>query len=113
MKLTIRCVLVQLGVFHGFSCVASANRKLQIVESCLRGMHASAISLVLRAVYRLFRTVYLDADVQQGSSLDEGSGWIVIIATVFVGGLHFSLSPSLAIPVGGVTGIIWYAVASG
>jgi chromate transport protein ChrA len=101
-----------LWLYVGFMGLWSTIRRLQIVKSCLRGMHASAVGLVFTAVYRLFKIGYLDRDVQQGSSLDEGPWWIVIIATAFVGGLHFNLSPPLAILVGGVMGMIWYAVAS-
>jgi chromate transport protein ChrA len=73
-------------------------------------MHATAVGLVFTAVYRLFRIGYLDADIQQGSSLDADPWWIVIIATAFVGGMHFSLAPPFAILLGGAMGMVWYGV---
>ena len=101
-----------IWLYVGFMGLWSTMRRLQVVRSCLRGMHATAVGLVFTAVYRLFRIGYLDAKESQGSSLDADPWWIVIIATAFVGGMHFGLSPPLAIILGGVMGLIWYGVVS-
>lgn len=100
-----------MWLYVGFMGLWSTVRKLQVVRSCLRGMHATAVGLVFTAVYRLFRIGYLDAN-SQGSSLDSDPWWIVIIATAFVGGMHFGLAPPLAIVLGGAMGMVWYGVTS-
>lgn len=100
-----------LWLHIGFMGLWSTVRKRQVVRSCLRGMHATAVGLVFTAVYRLYRIGYLDAQ-SQGSSLDSDPWWIVIIATAFVGGKHFGLAPPLAIVLGGVMGLVWYGVTS-
>lgn len=100
-----------IWLYVGFMGLWSTMRKLQVVRSGLRGMHATAVGLVFTAVYRLFRIGYLDAN-SQGSSLDTDPWWIVIIATAFVGGMHFGLAPPLAILLGGVMGMVWYGVTS-
>ncbi|KAM3421965.1 putative chromate transport protein [Cercospora zeina] len=94
----------------GQLAVWSSIRKLHAVRSALRGIHATAVGLVFTAVYRLFQIGYLDADVRNGGSLSRDPWWVVIVATSFVGGQHFKLSPPLAILLGGAMGLIWYAV---
>jgi chromate transport protein ChrA len=99
-----------IWLYVGFMGLWSTMRRLPIVRSCLRGMHATAVGLVFTAVYRLFKIGYLDANAQQGSSLDVDPWWIVIIATAFIGGMHFGLAPPFAILLGGAMGMIWYGV---
>ncbi|PIB00724.1 hypothetical protein CB0940_02187 [Cercospora beticola] len=94
----------------GQLAVWSSIRKIQAVRSALRGIHATAVGLVFTAVYRLFQIGYLDADVRNGGSLSRDPWWVVIVATAFVGGMHFQLSPPLAILLGAVMGLIWYAI---
>ncbi|KAF2214270.1 hypothetical protein CERZMDRAFT_95547 [Cercospora zeae-maydis SCOH1-5] len=94
----------------GQLAVWSSIRKIQAVRSALRGIHATAVGLVFTAVYRLFQIGYLDADVRNGGSLSRDPWWVVIVATSFVGGRHFKLSPPLAILLGAAMGLIWYAV---
>lgn len=36
---------------------------------------------------------------------------VVVLATSFVGGMHFGVNPPMAIVIGAVMGLIWYAVA--
>jgi chromate transport protein ChrA len=86
-------------------------RKLQAVRACLRGVHAAAVGLVFTAVYRLFEQGYLDNEVQSGGSLGRDPWWVVIVATAFVGGLHFNLAPPLAIILGATMGLVQYGVA--
>ena len=85
-------------------------RKIQAVRAALRGVHAAAVGLVFTAVYRLFEIGYLDENVQSGGSLSRDPWWIVIVATSFVGGLNFKVPPPLAIIIGAIMGLIWYAV---
>lgn len=85
-------------------------RKMQAIRSALRGVHAAAVGLVFTAVYRLFEIGYLDENVQTGGSLSRDPWWIVIVATSFVGGMYFKLSPPLATVLGAAMGLVWYAV---
>lgn len=98
--------------FHtGTMGLWSTLRKIQAVRAGLRGIHAAAVGLVFTAVYRLFEIGYLDAEIQSGGSLSRDPWWVVIIATAFVGGLNFKLSPPMAIVLGAVMGLIQYGVA--
>ena len=99
-----------LWIHTSFIGLWSSIRKYQVVRAALRGVHASAVGLVFTAVYRLFVIGYLDADTPEGGSLMRDPWWVVIVATSFVGGLHFRLSPPGAIVVGAVMGLIWYGV---
>ena len=82
------------------------------MRACLRGIHATAVGLVYTAVYRLFEIGYLDEDVQSGGSLSRDPWWVVIVASSFVGGMYFKLSPPLAIVLGATMGLIRYGVVS-
>lgn len=98
--------------FHtGTMGIWSIVRKIHAVRACLRGIHAAAVGLVFTAVYRLFEVGYLDAKVQSGGSLSRDPWWVVTTATTFVGGLHFKLSPPMAIVLGAIMGLIQYGVA--
>ena len=99
-----------LWLHTGFMGLWSTVRKIQAVRACLRGMHAAAVGLVFTAVYRLFEIGYLDKDLQNGGSLSTDPWWVVIVATSFVGGLHFKLSPPLAILLGAAMGLVRYGV---
>lgn len=99
-----------LWLYTGCMGLWSTMRKLYAVRACLRGIHAAAVGLVFTAVYRLFETGYLDSEVQNGGSLSRDPWWIVIIAVSFVGGLHFKLTPPLAILLGAAMGLIKYGV---
>ena len=99
-----------LWLHTGFMGLWSTVRKVQAVRACLRGTHAAAVGLVFTAVYRLFEIGYLDSDVQNGGSLSRDPWWVVIVATSFVGGLHFKLTPPLAILLGAAMGLVRYGV---
>ncbi|KAI5364659.1 Putative chromate transporter [Septoria linicola] len=114
---TAGAVIAFLGIFTpgiwlttGLMGVWSSVRKIQAVRSALRGIHAAAVGLVFTAVYRLFEIGYLDSEVRNGGSLSRDPWWVVIVATSFVGGMHFKLAPPLAILLGAAMGLIWYAV---
>lgn len=86
-------------------------RKSQAVRAALRGINASAVGLIFTAVYRLFQIGYIDENFRGGTSLARDPWWLVIVATSFVGGLNFKLSPPLAIVLGAIMGLIWFGVA--
>lgn len=85
-------------------------RRHQSVISCLRGVNASAVGLVYTAVYRLWEIGYLDEAYQSGSPLGKEPWWVVITATSFVGGMWFKLPAPAAIVLGGIMGLIWFAI---
>lgn len=100
-------------VLHtGFLGLWSKVRKVPAVKAGLRGLHATAVGLVFTAVYRLFQIAYLDKDTQTGDSLARDPWWVVVVATSFIGGMHFKLSPPAAIVLGAIMGLIWYAVTT-
>jgi len=78
--------------------------------SLLRGVNAGAVGLVFTAVYKLWQIGFVDENNQSGSPLGRDPWWVTITATSFVGGAWFGLSAPLAILLGGVLGMIWYAV---
>jgi chromate transport protein ChrA len=80
--------------------------------SILRGVNAGAVGLVFTAVYKLWQIGFVDAENQSGSSLGRDPWWVTITVTSFVGGAWFGLAPPLAILLGGVMGMIWYAVVN-
>ncbi|KAF4555791.1 Hypothetical protein D9617_2g057550 [Elsinoe fawcettii] len=99
-----------IWLYTGFMGLWTKVRRYQAVRACLRGVHATAVGLVFSAVYRLFEIGYLDENVQGGGTLSRDPWWIVILATSFLGGMHFNVSPPIAIVLGAVMGLIWYAV---
>ncbi|KAM0703234.1 hypothetical protein Q7P35_009172 [Cladosporium inversicolor] len=101
-----------LWLHTGFMDLWPTLRKVHAVRACLRGIHATAVGLVYTAVYRLFEIGYLDEDVQSGGSLSRDPWWVVIVATSFVGGMYFKLSPPLAILLGATMGLVRYGVVS-
>jgi chromate transport protein ChrA len=101
-----------LWLHTGFMDLWPTLRKVHAVRACLRGIHATAVGLVYTAVYRLFEIGYLDEDVQSGGSLSRDPWWVVIVASSFVGGMYFKLSPPLAIVLGATMGLIRYGVVS-
>jgi chromate transport protein ChrA len=78
--------------------------------SVLRGVNAGAVGLVFTAVYKLWQIGFVDAENQSGSPLGRDPWWVAITATSFVGGAWFGLKAPLAILLGGLMGMAWYAV---
>ncbi|OQO14830.1 hypothetical protein B0A48_00212 [Cryoendolithus antarcticus] len=99
-----------LWLLVGTTKIWATVRKVHAVRAALRGIHAAAVGLVFTAVYRLFQIGYLDAEAQGGSSLSRDGWWVVIISAACYGGMHFHLSPPLAIVLGAIMGLIWYGV---
>lgn len=99
-----------LWLHTGFMGLWGKVRKVTAVKAGLRGLHATAVGLVFTAVYRLFEIGYLDENLQSGGSLSRDPWWVVILATSFVGGMHFRVNASIAIILGAIMGLIWYGV---
>ncbi|KAH7007886.1 chromate ion transporter [Microdochium trichocladiopsis] len=95
---------------HGTMGIWSAIRGLRCVKSLLRGVNAGAVGLIYTAVYRLWEIGYIDESFQQGTSLAQEPWWVVVTASSFVFGYSFGVSPPVAIVMGAVLGLIWYAV---
>jgi hypothetical protein len=73
-------------------------------------VNAGAVGLVFTAVYKLWQIGFVDAENQTGSPLGTDPWWVAITATSFVSGAWFGLSAPFAILLGGVMGMVWYAV---
>ena len=97
---------------HGTMGVWSALRGLTWVKSLLRGIHAGAVGLIYTAVYRLWQIGYIGEGFQEGVSLGMEPWLVVITSASYVGGYWFGVSPPVAIVMGVVLGLIWYAVVS-
>jgi len=101
-----------LVTVHGTMGIWSAVRGLRWVKSLLRGVNAAAVGLIYTAVYRLWQIGYIDEGFQQGTSLGLEPWWVVVTASSYVGGYWFGVSPPVAIVLGAILGLIWYAVVS-
>jgi chromate transport protein ChrA len=88
----------------------SRLRSRQWLKSLLRGVNAAAVGLVFTAVYKLWQIGLIDSTHENGSPLGNDPWWVTITATSFVGGAWFGLNASAAILLGGVLGMLWYAV---
>lgn len=78
--------------------------------SLLRGINAGAVGLVFTAVYKLWQIGFVDELNQGGAPLGRDPWWVAIVATSFVGGAWFGLNAPCAILLGGVLGLLWFAV---
>lgn len=76
----------------------------------LRGVNATAVGFIYTAVYKLWRIGFVDAESQMGSSLGRDPWFVIITGISFVGVAWFGLSAALAILLGAVMGLIWYAI---
>lgn len=101
-----------LILVHGTMGIWSAVRGSRWVKASLRGVNAAAVGLIYTAVYRLWQIGYIDEGFQQGTSLGMEPWMVVITAASYVGGYWFGVSPPVAITMGAVLGLVWYAVVS-
>ncbi|KAI9894970.1 MAG: hypothetical protein M1814_000191 [Vezdaea aestivalis] len=85
-------------------------RDNKYLKSLLRGINAAAIGLIYTAVFRLWKVGLLNENNQRGTSLGSDPWWVAISAAAFVGGQWFRLEAPYAIMLGGVLGLLWYAV---
>jgi chromate transport protein ChrA len=99
-------IIILTGVMGLWKVLRSRRWLLSI----LRGVNAGAVGLVFTAVYKLWQIGYVDAENQSGSPLGRDPWWVAITATSFVGGAWFGLKAPLAILLGGILGMVWYAV---
>ncbi|EWC46799.1 hypothetical protein DRE_04044 [Drechslerella stenobrocha 248] len=113
----VGALLAFLGIFApgiilaaGIMGLWKAMRKWRWVVSVLRGVNAAATGLVFTAVYRLFQMGAVDEEHSSGSALGVDPFWVAVTATSFVGGRWFGLEPFFAILLGGVLGLVWYAI---
>ncbi|KAL8764597.1 MAG: hypothetical protein Q9209_007960, partial [Squamulea sp. 1 TL-2023] len=94
----------------GFMGLWKTLRGYRWFTSGLRGVNACAVGLVYTAVYRLYEIGYIDEAYQSGSSLGRDPWWVVVTTTSFVWGMWFKMPAPAAILLGGVMGMIWFAV---
>lgn len=80
------------------------------LQSILRGINAAAVGLIYTAVYRLWGVGLVGAAYERGTSLGNDPWWVAIAAASFVGGAWFGLNAPVTILLGGVMGMIWYAI---
>lgn len=78
--------------------------------SVLRGVNASAVGLVYAAVYKLWQIGYLTAAQQGGLPLGTDPWLVTITATAFVVVAWFRINPPTAILLGGVMGMLRFAI---
>lgn len=101
-----------LVTVHGTMGIWSAVRSRRWVKSLLRGVNAAAVGLIYTAVYRLWEIGFIDKGFQQGASLGLEPWWVVVTASSYVGGYWFGVTPPVAIVMGAILGLLWYAVVT-
>ena len=87
----------------------SAMRKKKWVIDVLRGVNATAVGLVFTAVYRLWEIGYLTPQASRGQSLALNPWWVLVAAVTYAESAWFDVPPPVAIIIGGVLGLLWYA----
>lgn len=85
-------------------------RKQKYIIDFLRGVNASAVGLVLTAVYRLWEIGYLTPRDRDGLSLAREPWWVVIAAVTYAQSAWLKVPPAVAIVLGAVLGLCWYGV---
>ena len=73
-------------------------------------MNASAVGLVYAAVYKLWQIGYLTAAIQGGLPLGTDPWLVAITATAYVAVAWFRVNPPVAILLGGVMGMLRFAI---
>ncbi len=99
-------IIIQTGIMGMWKVLRSRRWFLCL----LRGVNATAVGFVYTAVYKLWRIGFIDENNQTGSSLGRDPWWVVITATCFVGSAWFGLNAPLAILLGALMGLLWFAV---
>lgn len=99
-------IIIQTGILGMWKVLRSRRWVLCL----LRGINATAVGFVYTLVYNLWRIGFIDENNQAGSSLGRDPWWVIVTATCFVGSAWFGLNAPLAILLGAVLGLVWYAV---
>lgn len=99
-------MIIQTGILGMWKMLRSRRWFLCL----LRGINATAVGFVYTLVYNLWRIGFIDEDNQSGSSLGRDPWWAIVTATSFVGSAWFGLNAPLAILLGAVLGLVWFAV---
>lgn len=99
-------MIIQTGILGMWKMLRSRRWFLCL----LRGINATAVGFVYTLVYNLWRIGFIDEDNQSGSSLGRDPWWVIVTATSFVGSAWFGLNAPLAILLGAVLGLVWFAV---
>lgn len=99
-------IIIQTGILGMWKVLRSRRWFLCL----LRGINATAVGFVYTLVYKLWRIGFIDENNQAGSSLGRDPWWVIVTATSFVGSAWFGLNAPLAILLGAVLGLVWYAV---
>ena len=99
-----------LTIVTGVMGLWKVLRSRRWLLSFLRSVNAGAVGLVFTAVYKLWQISFVDGNNQSGSPLGRDPWWVAITATSFVGGAWFGFSAPFAILLGGLMGLVWYAV---
>lgn len=98
-------IIIQTGILGMWKVLRSRRWFLCL----LRGINATAVGFVYTLVYKLWRIGFIDEDNQAGSSLGRDPWWVIVTATSFVGSAWFGLNAPLAILLGAVLGLVWFA----
>lgn len=99
-------IIIQTGILGLWKFLRSRQWFLCL----LRGINATAVGFVYTLVYKLWRIGFIDQENQSGSSLGRDPWWVIVTATSFVGTAWFGLNAPLAILLGAVLGLVWFAV---
>lgn len=101
-----------LLIVVGFTGLWRILRSRTWFLSVLRGVNASAVGLVYAAVYKLWQIGYLTAAMQQGLPLGTDPWLVAITATAYVAVAWFRVNAPTAILLGGVMGMLRYAIVN-
>ena len=99
-----------LLIVVGFTGLWRLLRSRNWFLSGLRGVNASAVGLVYAAVYKLWQIGYLTAAQQGGLPLGTDPWLVAITATAYVVVAWFRINPPTAIVLGGVMGMLRFAI---
>ncbi|MCJ1428279.1 hypothetical protein MMC29_006188 [Sticta canariensis] len=99
-----------LLIVVGFTGLWRLLRSRTWFLSVLRGVNASAVGLVYAAVYKLWQIGYLTAAMQGGLPLGTDPWLVAITATAFVVVAWYRVNPPVAILIGGIMGLLRFAI---
>lgn len=110
-------VLGYIGIFLpgillklAFLQLYSKIREHPTTRQVLRGVNAAAVGFIWSATWRLWNSGVVKNQRSTASSLDADPWWAVIAAGAFTLCEWYSVSPPIAVILGAVGGIVWWAV---